>query len=408
MCVTIPRIAGAHTPGHYDYDISNDDVYSQTKVMCREFRNLKTHLKRHFDNEDHKKTVETMEMERLAKSMVETREFAIGMRIARICLKNTGFKPPVNVQADKGTNYHRTRQFTSVVTIVPGASNPITFVYLGQPVVKEHDGVGIAKSVVDQLKTWNIDHTQIEGGSFDGQYFHLSVPKHMSDSLQLPDQFLCTWDPLHKGGLVDTHLRADVTFVWLVQLQSTCKQIYTLFNWGKNYEELREVCETMELNMKNLTNFQTTRFANSVRFVFINLRTDYPAVRVAIKNVITSKQNSSDAEQQKKAVEATSILRNINTWEFCLLLSGCGDVYDHYGKFANACQKVNVLPHERYDTAVSIIEKFSTMVKCMNHVDCPVSKCLWPRYHEDLGHMEKDNLYMGTTTQHSRDVQQTC
>ena len=138
-------------------------------------------------------------------------------------------------------------------------------------------------------------------------------------------------------------------------------------------------------------------FSGLSKFVFINLRTDYPAVRVAIKNVITSKQNSSDAEQQKKAVEATSILRNINTWEFCLLLSGCGDVYDHYGKFANACQKVNVLPHERYDTAVSIIEKFSTMVKCMNHVDCPVSKCLWPRYHEDLGHMEKDNLYMGTT-----------
>ena len=149
--------------------------------------------------------------------------------------------------------------------------------------------------------------------------------------------------------------------------------------------------------MKNLTNFQTTSFANKVRLVFFNFRTAYHTVRVTIKNVITSIERSSDAEQQEKAVDTTSILQNINTWEFCLLQSGCGDVYDHYGKFAKACQKDTILPHERYDTTMGIIEHFSTMVKCVNHVDCPVSKCLWPRYHENSGHMEKNNKYMGTT-----------
>ena len=34
-------------------------------------------------------------------------------------LDHTGFKPPFNLQADKGINVHRTRQFTSVVTVVP-------------------------------------------------------------------------------------------------------------------------------------------------------------------------------------------------------------------------------------------------------------------------------------------------
>ena len=62
-------------------------------------------------------------------------------------LEQTGFNPPVNIQADKGTNYHRTRQFTSVVTIVPDSPSLLTFVYLGQPLVFQHDGEGISLSI---------------------------------------------------------------------------------------------------------------------------------------------------------------------------------------------------------------------------------------------------------------------
>ena len=132
----------------------------------------------------------------------------------------TGFKPPVNVQADKGTNCRRTRQFTSVITIIPNSPSLLTHVYLGQPVVKEHNGKGVAKSIADQVQLWNIDSGQIEGGSFDGQYFHLSVPEHLKDILGLPDHFKCIWDPLHKGGLVDTHIRKGENFVWLLNVQA--------------------------------------------------------------------------------------------------------------------------------------------------------------------------------------------
>ena len=38
-------------------------------------------------------------------------------------LDHTGFKPPVNLQVDKVINVHRTRQFTSVVTVVPNLPN---------------------------------------------------------------------------------------------------------------------------------------------------------------------------------------------------------------------------------------------------------------------------------------------
>ena len=101
-------------------------------------------------------------------------------------MKQTGFKPPINVQADKGTNCHRTRQFTSLITIIPGSPALLTYIYLGQPVVKQQDGKDITESIVEQLKLWNIDESQIEGGSFEEQYFHLNVPEHMSNSLNLP------------------------------------------------------------------------------------------------------------------------------------------------------------------------------------------------------------------------------
>ena len=75
----------------------------------------------------------------------------------------------------------------------------------------------------------------MEGGSFDGQYFHLSVPAHLTEALHLSDQFICTCDPLHKEGVVDNHIREDFSFSWLVEIQSICREIFSTFNWGKNY-----------------------------------------------------------------------------------------------------------------------------------------------------------------------------
>ena len=42
-------------------------------------------------------------------------------------LDHTGFKPPVNLQADNGTNVHRSRQFTSVVTVVLESLRLLTY-----------------------------------------------------------------------------------------------------------------------------------------------------------------------------------------------------------------------------------------------------------------------------------------
>ena len=135
-------------------------------------------------------------------------------------MQQTVFLQPVNVQADKGTNVHRTRQFASVIAIVPDSDASICFVYLGQPVVKDHSGKGIAQSILDQILRFKIKDSQVDGASFDGQYFSLNVPDHMYQLYELPSTFLATWDPLHKAGLVDNRIRKDATFKWLVDLQS--------------------------------------------------------------------------------------------------------------------------------------------------------------------------------------------
>ena len=96
-------------------------------------------------------------------------------------------------------------------------------------------------------------------------------------------------------------------------MQTTCKEIYSTFNWGKNYENFLEICADLDIQMKKLTNFQMTRFANSVRFVFINLRADYSAIRQSLADLITTKENSSNAKDRGKTSEAKSVLRTIDS-----------------------------------------------------------------------------------------------
>ena len=73
----------------------------------------------------------------------------------------------------------------------------------------------------------------MEGGSFVGQHFRLNVSVHFTEVLHLSDQFICTWNPRHKGGVVDNHIREDSSFSWLVKINTICREFYSIFNWAK-------------------------------------------------------------------------------------------------------------------------------------------------------------------------------
>ena len=48
------------------------------------------------------------------------------------------------------------------------------YIYLGQPLVKSHDGPGVTRSIINELNSWDIQGDHVEGGSFDGKIFILA------------------------------------------------------------------------------------------------------------------------------------------------------------------------------------------------------------------------------------------
>ena len=79
--------------------------------------------------------------------------------------------------ADKATYKHRTRQFVGLTSVIPDADDLLQYMFLGPPVMKIHTGEGVGQSIISMLKEFEISAEQFQGGFFDGQYFHLSVPE---------------------------------------------------------------------------------------------------------------------------------------------------------------------------------------------------------------------------------------
>ena len=466
-----PASRGATVLGTFNYDPNNGLAFSMNETLPLQFRHLKSHLKDHLKDQGHKANVETKQKQDEDRVKFQFRNQSIGMRLARFCYtgykkgrsyadyedeilqavkngldvgdinhskdfpmqfrpfvaaeihsrttsfmitrsKKTGLLPPLNICADKGTNFHRTRQFITVVTVVPDSDEVLQVIYIGQPVVENHDGNGIAASIKSGLDLFKIHPTQIEGASFDGQYFHLSVPQHLASQYGLnASTFISTWDPMHRAGLVDAAIRKDETFCWLITVQMTCQSIFKKFNWGKNYELLVKACKILDTPMASLKNFSETRFANYARRVFINLRKDYRPVTLSLKKLSLSLKDGNSQEKEK-ARDADDMLNQIGNIRFCLSLSGITDLYDRFGCLVNICQTVNILPHERYDKLLKVVQGFDEMARAIDHSSCNDSAqespslldeeemaekqlCSWQNYHKDLKKVQDSGKYMG-------------
>jgi hypothetical protein len=113
-------------------------------------------------------------------------------------LKQTGHLPPCGVSADKGTYKHRSRQFLSCVTIMPGGNNWLEVLTSGQHVVTEgSSGLELAKNLKGGFDCIGLNSLQIESGVFDGGYFHCSIEEHLGRLYNLPPgQVLYIWDAL--------------------------------------------------------------------------------------------------------------------------------------------------------------------------------------------------------------------
>ena len=353
----------------YPHDIKQN--FDDHENLPRAFINLKKSVKRHFiDSISHQKNVKTEEERRAKQRLLENRNENAGMNLGRLCMKlylkgcpyadfeddvlvqkmngttvgelnhsrkfpaafrpfvskaivrrvsdffgrklsQTGHLPVVNITADKATYKHNTRQFFSCVTVMPGADKLLQVISFGQPIVKSHTGFQLAMNMKETMDHLDIKSCQIEGGSFDGQYFHLGVQKALESPAVYdlpPNTVLWAWDALHRSGLVDTHLCKEERFQWVVDDTDVCSQLFRMFNWGQNHEKPIEASVLWKFHLKELVKLSETRFANSRRQVYLNIHHDLPAIITCLEEkILLSHQNPSDGKLREKASEAKEL-----------------------------------------------------------------------------------------------------
>ena len=102
------------------------------------------------------------------------------------------------MSADKGTYQHRSRQFLSIVTVVPGGNNLIEVLTCGQPVVTEgSSGYELARNMKSGFDSFGITASQLESCVFDGVYFHCSIEEQINQLYDLQSGQLFTSGTLY-------------------------------------------------------------------------------------------------------------------------------------------------------------------------------------------------------------------
>ena len=328
-------------------------------------------------------------------------------------LEQTGFRPVGKVIADKATFKHRTRQFVSFVTVVPNSTDLIQPIFLDIHVVTAgHTGLAIAKSLFDLLNKKDITAEQYQGGSYDGQYHHLSVPELLDGHFGFTgaNRKYSDWDPMHIAGTRDVAIRKETQYSWLVQITEDISSLFKAINWGQEFEHFFSVAERLKSDESFEADvfrgfpmfYSETKFANHCAKVYGQLRKDYPALFSTLEETQMHNSGARDAKSRQTAADAAQLKNKIANKMFVLTLSGVCDIYDTFGHGINILQIVSILPHERFDKFNEVcVEKLLQMSKVIeSHEKCPLSKdgkrsCLWPKYHADLQSVLTTGKYRG-------------
>lgn len=167
------------------------------------------------------------------------------------------------------------------------------------------------------------------------------------------------------------------------------------FEWGKEFEHFFDVTERLKSDI-NFTEpvylslpcfFSGTRFANHCAKVYQSLRKDYPGLIITLEETQLSNAGG-DSKAREKANTAAQIKASLLNKKFALRLSGLCDLYAVFGHAVNILQKVNILPHEKYDLFIKCISDYTLMAESIsNHDKCPQLPkpvCQWPNYHKDI------------------------
>ena len=421
-----------------DYADENDEKVS------RDMSNIKMKLKRHLETQKHKSKVVTIEnKEHHEKNSDEARiEKEAAMRCARLChflymkgrpfrdypelvativqggsfmgdinhskrfphdflqsvaaivgeriknylktdMKQTGFKPPVKVVADKDTYKHRTRQVIALITVFPYAQDLIQHIYVAHPIVKKHSGRDVAENLHNSVKDF-ISTEQYQGGSYDGAYIHDSVHKHLNEIMEVKDEDTQNdWDALHKSGVAEKHARKEEENNWVNEIVAVGSTCFRDINFGKSYEEALEIAEAIDIDFEKPKFHSDTRFANHGSKVFKSLLTDLPVIIERYKQVKNKNLVSNEQKKRDKGIHASNMLKKIDNKKFILSLTGLVDIYSHFSVIVSELQCVNKLPFERFDKHQELCNDLKKKaITVDDHSLCDSKRCSWPQLHK--------------------------
>ena len=199
-------------------------------------------------------------------------------------------------------------------------------------------------------------------------------------------------DYLHRAGLSEGQAKKKEDNKWVNNICETLSMVYNDHNYGKNYEELRDISIALDINFSELKKFSKTRFANHAKKVFLST---YQDLVIIIQHYEMIKRNNTDSrykEQRDKGDHAQFMLNKIKNKEFILKLAGLVDIYNIFSELVSELQIVNVFPFERLDNFRRCNEKIKKMCEgIQDHTKCG-NNCLWPVIHKD-----KDEIIKGKT-----------
>ena len=284
----------------------------------------------------------------------------------------TGFRPALAITADLATFQLKCRHFTAAIVCVPDAEDLLQVCYLDQPVIGPRAGRDLAKQIDEVLANHEVDADQIKSTFTDGAYHHDSVPKYLEELWDVdPGDVHHAWDAMHKSALEDGHLLKLDKFKWVEDVTTTVCEGFKMFRVGKKYFMLNEICDRLNLKLAHPTTLSETRMANYKFVVLNNFVKDLKPIIIALET-IQQEKCAGNSKERAEADVAAAYRSKIFTRKFILKVTGMSDIYNVYGNITNILQKVNVLPHEKYDMFVKLIDKLKMMVKTVDISFCSV------------------------------------
>ena len=259
---------------------------------------------------------------------------------------------PLNITADKGTIKHDCSQVTMIRT--PSLKNGHLFerFFVANPDVHCHKGREITELLLqvcfEQLNLSPEDLRQrFSGGTFDGQYLHLNVPKHMADILHLPPDFLedaIIWDAAHrlelacedvKTGKKDSSGNWVITPTpWLQELDSALQFIMKNFHIGKNHSDLRSIAKEMGEIFLEFCLFIPTRFieyAHRTYYHYIRMiHILFEKMKRDEANAVSRKESDNLENLEKLLVQAKTVTDLLFMNEVSQLMTFCSKSFQRF------------------------------------------------------------------------------